>query len=489
MEESKRTVNRIGKFLQNLQNELFQSWNFLILSYLTYLYLGLRVISQGNHREEDKNDDSVIQHRIYCVEWGIGIATQEEFLIHLFTCRADAVQNNINNQLVAKAKLEEALDYDIDQKRTWFRENLNKLRISSHHDQITLVLSRDNVLEETINQFSTVDQLELHKDIKIFFIDEEARDIGGVIREWFSIVTEELFKPESKVFEVVNNNQDTFYTIHLDATFEMWHFAGLIFGKAIFESVPLDGRLSKLLLMRMLANEPCFEDLKYHDEQLYTSLAYLNSDGVNAEDLCMNFTIMDSGRTIELKQNGESIPLTNENKEEYIKLVVDHYSYKRAEVQTWAFIDSFLSVIPNNLLSVFDVEQLEQILFGQKEIDVEDWKNNTFYKGKYLENGEHQALKWFWEILREITNDEKRKFLQFCTGSRSLPIEGFIGLKGQKKQPCKFSIESISVRKSQFLRAHTCFNSLELPMYESRKEVEAGIRYVLDQKEFYFGLE
>jgi hypothetical protein len=139
----------------------------------------------------------------------------------LFTCRAEAVQKNINNQIVAKVKLEEALDYDIDQKRIWFRENLNKLRVNSFQDQITLVISRDNVLEETLNQFSTVDQLDLHKDIKIFFVDEDASDIGGVIREWFSIVTAEIFKQESKVFEAVTNNEDTFYTIHPQATYEM----------------------------------------------------------------------------------------------------------------------------------------------------------------------------------------------------------------------------------------------------------------------------
>ena len=76
----------------------------------------------------------------------MGIATQEEFLEHLFTCRAQAVQANINNQIIAKAKLEDALDYEIDNKRIWFRENLNKLRISYYEDSITLVLSRDNVL-------------------------------------------------------------------------------------------------------------------------------------------------------------------------------------------------------------------------------------------------------------------------------------------------------------------------------------------------------
>ena len=88
-----------------------------------------------------------------------------------------------------------------------------------------------------------------------------------------------------------------------------------------------------------------------------------------------------------------------------------------------------------------------------------------------------------------MNNDEKRKFLQFWTGSRSLPVEGFAGLKGQKKQVWKFSIDSIATNKSQFLRAHTCFNSVELPLYDNKKEVKQGIQFVIDQKEFHFGLE
>lgn len=188
----------------------------------------------------NKEDSSVVQHRIYCVECGIGIATQVDFLNHLFTCRANALQNNIKNQLIAKVSLHQALDYGIDEKRIWFRENLNKLRISFYEDPITLVLSRDNVLDETLNQFSTVDNLDLHKDIKIFFIDEDARDAGGVIREWLSIITEQLLKPEAKNFEMLQNGEEIFYTIHPEATFEMLHFAGQIFGKAIFEGVPID---------------------------------------------------------------------------------------------------------------------------------------------------------------------------------------------------------------------------------------------------------
>ena len=86
---------------------------------------------------------------------------------------------------------------------------------------------------------------------------------------------------------------------------------------------------------------------------------------------------------IELTENGNQIFITKENKDSYIKSIVDYYAFDRAQDQTFAFINSFLSIIPFELSSVFIVEELEQVLFGQKEINIEDWKLNTYYKGKY----------------------------------------------------------------------------------------------------------
>ena len=102
--------------------------------------------------------------------------------------------------------------------------------------------------------------------------------------------------PESKNFELIKNGEESFYTIHPDCSFEMSHFAGQIFGKATFEGVPIDWRLSRFLIMKLLMIDPTFEDLKYYDETLYASLAYLNNDNINFEDLWMTYTIMDNGK-------------------------------------------------------------------------------------------------------------------------------------------------------------------------------------------------
>ena len=90
-----------------------------------------------------------------------------------------------------------------DEKRIWFKYNMKKLSGQFAFDHpITLVINRDNALEETLNQFDTVEDINLQGNLKIFFIDEEADDAGGVIWEWINILVQELFDQEEPYFEL-----------------------------------------------------------------------------------------------------------------------------------------------------------------------------------------------------------------------------------------------------------------------------------------------
>jgi len=88
-----------------------------------------------------------------------------------------------------------------DQRIGYFRKEINKRRISFMEDSITLVIDRNRIVEDTLNQIDTTDGFDFHKEIKIFFIDEEAQDAGGVLKEWifwlskFPISTSHLFSP------------------------------------------------------------------------------------------------------------------------------------------------------------------------------------------------------------------------------------------------------------------------------------------------------
>lgn len=62
-------------------------------------------------------------------------------------------------------------------------------------------------------------------------------------------------------------------------------------------------------------------------------------------------------------------------------------------------------------------------MYGMPFIDLNDWRSNTEYKGAYYKN--HQVINWFWSFLETLDQAQLARFLQFCTGSSRIPINGF----------------------------------------------------------------
>jgi E3 ubiquitin-protein ligase NEDD4 len=73
---------------------------------------------------------------------------------------------------------------------------------------------------------------------------------------------------------------------------------------------------------------------------------------------------------IELKPGGEDIPVTEENKKEYVDAVVEYRISKRVKSQFDSFMEGLLELIPRDLLHVFDERELELLIVGMSEIDM-----------------------------------------------------------------------------------------------------------------------
>lgn len=66
------------------------------------------------------------------------------------------------------------------------------------------------------------------------------------------------------------------------------------------------------------------------------------------------------------------------------------------EDQTKAFLDGFNDVVPVNWLQFFDERELELMLCGMQELNVDEWEKHTVYKGGY--SGDSKHIKWFWQV-------------------------------------------------------------------------------------------
>lgn len=120
-----------------------------------------------------------------------------------------------------------------------------------------------------------------------------------------------------------------------------------------------------------------------------------------------------------------------------IRLVTEWKIQKRVEEQFNAFISGFNELIPPELVNVFDERELELLIGGIADIDVEDWKKHTDYRG-YQEQDE--VVQNFWKVIRSWDAEQKSRLLQFATGTSRIPVNGFKDLQGSDG-PRRFTIE------------------------------------------------
>ncbi|RJE16582.1 E3 ubiquitin-protein ligase, partial [Aspergillus sclerotialis] len=66
---------------------------------------------------------------------------------------------------------------------------------------------------------------------------------------------------------------------------------------------------------------------------------------------------------------GRDIPVTNENKGQYVELVTEWKISRRVEEQFDAFMSGFNELIPADLVNVFDERELELLVGGIADID------------------------------------------------------------------------------------------------------------------------
>lgn len=108
------------------------------------------------------------------------------------------------------------------------------------------------------------------------------------------------------------------------------------------------------------------------------------------------------------------------------------------------------------------------MLGGISRIDVEDWKQNTRLKHCTVST---PVVVWFWEIVEKYSDEMQARLLQFVTGSSRVPLQGFRALQGTTGAagPRLFTIHLIDAPIHNLPKAHTCFNRIEIPPYNSKE--------------------
>lgn len=368
-------------------------------------------------------------------------------------------------------------------KLSQFRYLCQSNALPSH---IKITLTRQTLFEDSYHQIMRLPAYELRRRLYIIFRGEEGLDYGGVSREWFFLLSHEVLNPMYCLFEYANKSN---YSLQINPAsyvnpdhLQYFKFIGRFIAMALYHGRFIYSGFTMPFYKRMLNKKLTTKDIESIDPEFYNSLVWVRDNNIDECGLelwfSVDFEVLGQIIHHELKANGDKERVTEENKEEYLTLMTEWRMTRGIEEQTKTFLEGFNEVVPLEWLKYFDERELELMLCGMQEIDVDDWQRNSIYR-HYNRNS--KQVVWFWQFVRETDNEKRARLLQFVCGTCRVPVGGFAELMGSNG-PQRFCIEKVG-KDTWLPRSHTCFNRLDLPPYKSYDQLVEKLNYAIEETE------
>ncbi|XP_065071467.1 probable E3 ubiquitin-protein ligase HECTD2 [Rhopilema esculentum] len=363
---------------------------------------------------------------------------------------------------------------------------------------LNLKVRRSHLVSDSLDEIARKKK-DLKKKLRVSFEGEPGLDLGGLTKEWFLLLIRKIFREEYGMFTYNAKTRIWWFNSASIDTEHEFNLLGVLMGLAVYNSINLDIRLPLCCYKKLLSpavvpfqnpQAPVgiaqlgLHDLSDVNPELAHGLKELVSyEGDVENDLCQTFQISYKSFgdvvTKELKRNGAQIPVTKENRDEYVKLYVNYILNKSIYKQFYAFYHGFHSVCASNALILLRPEEVEMLVCGNPHFDIEALQKVTVYDG-FSKND--AIIRRFWEVVCGFNIQLKKKLLLFTTGSDRIPVGGMNEMKFKITR-----MEGQNVDK-MLPMAHTCFNQIILPSYKSRKTLKQKLTIAISNSEG-FGIE
>ncbi|CAK9023527.1 Ubiquitin-protein ligase E3A (E6AP ubiquitin-protein ligase) (HECT-type ubiquitin transferase E3A) (Human papillomavirus E6-associated protein) (Oncogenic protein-associated protein E6-AP) (Renal carcinoma antigen NY-REN-54) [Durusdinium trenchii] len=358
----------------------------------------------------------------------------------------------------------EMMRWEDNERRTRLQEYA---RIRGLGPRFILTVRRNHLLEDTQEKIANAVPFELAMPMLVIFEGEEGLDGGGVRKEFFQLLSLELFHPQRGMFVPVAGDKLWFNAEASDPeSLRMFRLAGQLLGLSLYNSATLDVDFPLIMYRILLDALP--EKLNVDQAlRFLQELDPMHARGLHQmlhfEDDSVDFKEVFPFTFDNLKKHGDRIPVTMKNREQYVELTVEDLLIHSVAPMVSALREGFDGVFQTPLATfrILRPEELELIMTGSPDLDMDVLKSVTRYEGGYSQD--HPTILAFWEVIAEMTPDQHRDLLRFVTGVPKVPIDGAESLR--------FTIQRAGVDSMQLPTASTCFNILLLPDYASKHKL------------------
>ncbi|CAI5968216.1 unnamed protein product, partial [Closterium sp. NIES-65] len=268
--------------------------------------------------------------------------------------------------------------------------------------------------------------------VNAFGAEEIGMDQGGLFKEFLTDLAKAAFDPGYGLFLQAATEEGYLYphpaAAALGHGIPMVEFLGRIVGKALYEGILLEYNFAPLFVSKLVGRYAFLDELSSLDMELYRNLMYLKHYEGDASELALDFTVTEEvlgeHNIVELRPGGSHIAVTNENKLQYIHAVADYKLNRQMAAVVAAFLRGLSDLIQPEWLRLFSPKEFNQLLSGgEQDVDVEDLKAHTRYSGGYTESD--RTIRMFWEVVKELSREEKSQLLKFVTSCSRPPLLGF----------------------------------------------------------------
>jgi len=353
-----------------------------------------------------------------------------------------------------KISFQNKLQYFYSKLKLLSQESKRNLPIEKH--SLKLYLSRDNILEETLRQLRLpISDEFLSGPIRIHFDGEEGIDGGGLSREWAVEVAKKVIQDTSGLMIHSGENSDDNAIIDIRSTAIhgtdcRWLFLSLgkFFAKVIIDELAIGIKFNDLFLTWICGKLPTLTDLKLIDPIMYRGLEWVLNNPIEETDLTFSasYDVLGTTTIIDFIPNGRNIPVTEQNKVQYVDLMMAWLIQGRYEPSLTHFLDGFHSILPIHLLENFHVHELQYLLSGQIEIDIQQLMSSTCYTGLIFPSNSNNNNSPNREIRGRMINTQ---------------------------------VSNSSIKTDMLPVSHTCFNQIVLPNYKSESILKDKLLYAI----------